>query len=82
MLCLGVKGWEVTIEEPAGEGYTDVRLVSKKTKSAVLIEVKFSEKAAHIQKDAKVGLKQIEAKNYQNSEGLQGVHVMALVAIT
>ena len=76
MLCLEAKGWEVTIEEPAGEGYADVRLVSKKTESAVLIEVKSSEKAAHIQRDAKVGLKQIEVKNYRNSEGLQGVRVL------
>jgi hypothetical protein len=73
MLCLRAKGWEVTIEEPAGEGYADVRLVSKKTKSAVLIEVKSSEKAAHVEKDAKAGLQQIELSN---SEGLQGVPIL------
>lgn len=76
MLSLQVKGWEVSIEESAGEGFVDVRLVSKKTKTAVLIELKSSEKADHIQKDAKAGLEQIETKNYQNSEGLQGVRVL------
>jgi hypothetical protein len=76
MLCLRVKGWEVTIEESAGEGYAGVWLVSKKTKTAVLIELKSSEKAAHIQKDAKAALNQIEEKNYRNSEGLQGVRIL------
>jgi hypothetical protein len=76
MLSLRVKGWEVSIEESAGEGYVDVRLVSKKTKTAVLIELKSSEKVDHIQKDAKAGLEQIETKNYRNSEGLQGVHFL------
>ena len=76
MLCLQGQGWEVTIEELAGEGYGDVRLVSKETKTAVLIEIKSSKMAAHIKKDAKVALDQIEEKNYRNSEGLQGVRIL------
>ncbi len=72
------KGWEVTIEARVGEGYVDIRLVSKTAKSlsAVLIELKSSEKLEHVQKDAKTALKQIEEKKYRNIEGLQSVRVL------
>lgn len=76
VLCLEAKGWEVSIEESAGDGYADVRLVSKKTKTAVLIELKSSEKARDIQKDAKGALDQIKKKNYRNIEGLPGVCIL------
>jgi len=76
MLRLRVKGWEVTIEESGGEGYANVWLVSTKTKTAVLIELKSSEKAAHIQKDAKAALDRIEEKNYRNCESLQDVRIL------
>ena len=75
MLGLRLKGWEVNIEARAGEGYVDIRLVSKTTKTAVLIELKSSEKPEHVQKDAKAALKQIK-ENYRNIEGLQDVHIL------
>jgi len=43
---------------------------------AVLIELKSSEKPEHVKKDAKVALKQIEERNYQNIESLQGVCIV------
>ena len=55
MLGLQLKGWEVNIKEQAGEGYLNI---SKSLKIAVLIELKSSEKPEHVQKDAKVALKQ------------------------
>ena len=76
VLGLRLKGWEVSTEERAGEGYIDIRLISKTTKIAVLIELKSSQKPDHVQKDAKAALKQIEEKNYRNTEGLQGVRIL------
>ena len=76
VLGLRLKGWEVSIKERAGEGYVDIRLISKTTKIAVLIELKSSEKPDHVQKDAKAALKQIEEKNYRNIEGLQGMRIL------
>jgi len=40
MLRFRSMGWEVNIEERAGEGYVDIRLVSKTEELAVLIELK------------------------------------------
>ena len=76
VLRLQSKGWEVNIEERAGEGYVDICLVSKTMNISVLIELKSSEKRERIQEDAKAALNQIEEKNYRNLEGLQGVRIL------
>ena len=60
------KGWEVTIESRGGSGYIDIRLVSKETQSAVLIEIKSSEKKVDIERDSLAALDQIVTKNYRN----------------
>ena len=70
---LGLKGWEVTIEPRGGSGYIDIRLISKKTRSAVLIELKSSKKQADIERDSLVALDQIETKNYRNPYGLPDI---------
>jgi hypothetical protein len=45
---LGLKGWEVTILARAGGGYVDICLISKTKASAVLIELKSSEKRSTV----------------------------------
>lgn len=70
------KGWEVIIEARAGAGYIDIRLVSKTTQSAVLIEVKSSEKRKDIEKDALKALEQIIDRNYRNPEGLPKIRFL------
>jgi PD-(D/E)XK nuclease superfamily len=72
MQSLRTAGWTVKIEFRGGVGYIDIRLVSKKKRSAVLIELKSSEAEARIQGDAIKALKQIADKNYRNPEGLPG----------
>jgi hypothetical protein len=68
------KSWEVTMEPRAGSGHVDyIRLISRKTHSAVLIGLKFSKKREHIERDAREGLQQIEDENYRNQEGLLNI---------
>ena len=43
---------------------------------AVLIELKSSEKQQDMERDADRALKQIEEKNYRNSEGLPNIHTL------
>ena len=74
--ALELKGWEVTMEARAGGGYLDIHLVSKKTQSAVLIELKSSEKLQAIESDAQTGLNQIIKKNYRNPEGLPNIRFL------
>ena len=70
-LTLGraLKGWEVTIEPRGGSGYIDIRLVSKETQSAVLIELKSNKKQEEVERDSLAALDQIESKNYRNRYG-------------
>lgn len=70
------KGWEISGESRAGLGYLDVRLISRKTRSAVIIEIKSSEKLDHIEGDASVALDQIVAQNYRNPEGLSNIQIL------
>jgi hypothetical protein len=70
ILGRGLKGWEVTIEPRGGSGYIDIRLISKKAQSAVLIELKSSKKLEDIEKDSLAALNQIETNNYRNPYGL------------
>jgi hypothetical protein len=69
------KGWEVSIEPRAGGGYINIRLISRKKGSAVLIELKSSEKPEHIERDASKALKQIVDKNYRN-QGLPNIRIL------
>jgi hypothetical protein len=74
MHSLGVKGWEVTAEAQAGDGYVDLRLVHKQKREAVLIELKSSENTAEMWNgDAETALEQITDKNYRNPEGLPNI---------
>jgi hypothetical protein len=68
-LLLGVKlkGWEVTIEPRGGSGYIDVRLVSKDTQSAVVIELKSSKKQTDVERDSLAALDQIETEELSKS---------------
>jgi len=73
MYCLQSKGWEISIEPRGGSGYIDIFLVSKGTKSAVLIELKSSNKEEDIEKDSLAALDQMKKKNYRNPYGLLGI---------
>jgi len=73
LYALRSKGWEVIIEPRAGSGYIDIRLISKKSRSAVLIELKSSENKQDIDDDSSVALDQIVQKNYRNRVGLPNV---------
>ena len=75
MQSLRAKGWEVSIEPRAG-GYIDIRLRQRRKCMAVLIELKSSEKQGDMERDAKQALKQIEEKNYRNSEGLPNIRTL------
>lgn len=78
MYCLPWEGWEISIERRGGGSgcYTGIRLVSKETKSAVLIEVKSSEKEEDIEGDSLVALDQMDRKNYRNRYGLFGIRFL------
>jgi PD-(D/E)XK nuclease superfamily len=76
MHILRPKGWEVSIEARAGGGYIDIRLISRKKGSAVLIELKSSKKPEHIDRDAGKALQQIVDKNYRNQEGLPNIRIL------
>ena len=71
MYYLQSEGWEISIEPRGGSGYIDIRLVSKETKSAVLIEVKSSDKEEDIERDSLAALDQMERKN-----SLPGIHFL------
>lgn len=75
MHFLRPKGWEVSIEPRAGGGYVDIRLISRKKGSAVLMELKSSEKLEHIERDAGKALDQIIDKNYRN-QGLLNIRIL------
>lgn len=65
MHSLQSKGWEASIEPRAGDGYINIRFISRKTRGrAVLIEFKSSEKPEHMERDASKALEQIVDKNY------------------
>ncbi len=74
MQSLRAKGWEVTVEARAACGYVDLRLVHKRKRTAVLIELKSSIKLQDLERDANKALKQIVNQNYRNSEGLAGIN--------
>ena len=71
MQSLRAKGWEVSIEP--GGGYIGIRLRHRRKSMAVLIELRSSEKQGDMERDAHTALKQIEEKNYRNSEGLPNI---------
>jgi hypothetical protein len=65
MHSLRPKGWELSIEPRAGDGYINIRFISRKTRGrAVLIEFKSSKKPEHMERDASKALEQIVDKNY------------------
>jgi PD-(D/E)XK nuclease superfamily len=76
MQSLRAKGWEVCIER--GSSYVDIRLHHRRKRKAVLIELKSSEQQGNMvmERDANKALKQIEEKNYQNSEGLPNIRTL------
>jgi hypothetical protein len=74
LYSLGGRGWEVIIEARSGASVVDIRLVSRKTRSAVLIELKSSEKREHIEGDAQKALDQIARNNYRNKVSLPHIH--------
>ena len=76
MQSLREKGWEVSIEPRAGDGYIDIRLRHKQKRMAVLIELKSSEMQRDMERDADRALEQIEKKNYRNSEGLPNIRTL------
>ena len=77
MHSLQPKGWELSIEPRAGDGYINIRFISRKPRGrAVLIELKSSEKPEHLERDASKALEQILDKNYRNQEGLVNIHVL------
>ena len=76
MHVLRPKGWEISSESRAGCGYLDVLLISRNTHSAVIIELKSSEKLDHIERDAQKALDQIIAQNYRNPEGLPNIQIL------
>jgi hypothetical protein len=69
-------GWEVSIEPRAGGGYVDIRLIHRKKRKAVLIELKSSAKKGDVERDANNALEQIIDKNYRNPEGLPNICVL------
>ena len=73
MQSLREEGWEVSIEPRAGGGYFDIRLRHRRKQTAVLIELKSSEKQGDMERDAIKALKRIAEKNYRNSEGLPNI---------
>lgn len=77
-LVLGraLKGWDVKIEPRGGSGYIDIRLVSKETQSAVLMELKSSKMQEDIERDSLAALNQIELKNYRNRYGLPDIRYL------
>jgi Protein of unknown function (DUF1703). len=89
MQFLRPKDWEFSIEPRAGGGFVNIPLISRKKSSAVLIELKSSEKPEHIERDANNELKQIMDKNYRNQGlpnirslreyGIAGYHVASCV---
>ena len=74
MYALQLRGLEIGIEPRGGSGYIDIRLVSKKMKSAVLIES--SNKQEDIERDSVVALDQIERKNYRNPYSLPSIRYL------
>ena len=67
------KGWEVSIESRTGSGFVDIRLRHRRKCTAVLIELKSSEKRKNMERDANKALDQIVEKNYRNPEGLLNI---------
>jgi len=81
MLGRALKDWEVTIEPRGGSGYIDIRLVSKETQSAVLMELKSSKKQEDVERDSLAALNQIESKNYRNRYDLPDIRYLREYAI-
>jgi hypothetical protein len=73
LLSTRVNGWEVSIEPRTGSGFVDIRLRHRRKRTAVLIELKSSEKWENMERDANKGLNQIVEKNYRNPEGLLNI---------
>ncbi len=71
MQSLRTTDWEVKAR--AHGGYTDLRLLHKQKRKAVLINVKSSNKQEDMKRDTNRALKQIVDKNYRNPEGLQNI---------
>ena len=76
MHFLPPKGWDVSIKPRDGGGYIDICLISRKKGSAVLIELKSSEKPEHMARDAGKALEQIVDKNYRSQEGLPNIRIL------
>jgi PD-(D/E)XK nuclease superfamily len=68
-------GWKVDIESEgrAGLGFVDIRITSTQQQSAVLIELKSSDKSQFLARDADRALEQIESQNYRNLDQLNGI---------
>ena len=73
MLSTRAKGWEVSIESRTGSGFVDIRLRHRMKRTAVLIELKSSEKRKNMERDTNKALDQIVEKNYRNPECLLNI---------
>jgi hypothetical protein len=78
------QGWQVHLEARAGSGYVDIRLVSQSLRTAVLIELKSSEKHEWLAKDVDDALIQIVTRNYRNhyrirEYGMANFHLQSVV---
>jgi hypothetical protein len=76
MQSLKKKGWEVVVEARAGGDYVDLRLLHKRKHTAILIELKSSEKEGDFERDAKGALEEVVKKNYWNAEGLRNIQTL------
>ncbi|KAH9960947.1 hypothetical protein BC827DRAFT_1206471, partial [Russula dissimulans] len=68
-------GWNVDVEPEcrAGLGFVDIRITSTQRRSAVLIELKSSDKSQFLARDATRALEQIVSQNYRNPDQLNGI---------
>ena len=76
ILSTSAKGWEVSIEPRTGGGFVDIRLCHRRKHTAVLIELRSSEKRENMERDANKALNQIVEKNYRNPEGLLNIRTL------
>jgi len=76
MQSLRRKGWELSPESRAGNGFVDIRILHRRKREAVLIELKSSEKKRDMDKDVDMALKQIIDNNYRNQESLPNIFTL------
>jgi hypothetical protein len=58
-------GWEVIAEPHTGSGYIDICIVSRRRRTAALIEIKSSKNLESLERDAEKALEQIIPKTIE-----------------